>query len=64
MEQLDINIRDMEQESIRTDTRLMNEMHPFCYECGCLEKGTIEYDGEVVPCHVCNIKGEGVLTSR
>ncbi len=53
-----INIRVSEEESIRTDTRLINAMHPFCYECGCLEEGTIEYDDEVVPCHVCNILEE------
>ena len=53
--QLEINMRDSEQQRERDDTRLINAMHPFCYECGCLEEGTIEYDdGEIVNCHVCN----------
>ena len=55
--QLEINIRDSEEQREREDTRLINAMHPFCYECGCIENGTIEYDDEVLNCHVCN-RGE------
>ena len=57
MEQLEINIRDSEEQRERDDTRLINAMSPFCYECGCIEDGTIEYEDEIVNCHVCN-RGE------
>lgn len=61
MEQLDINIRVSEDEQQRNGTRLLNEMYPFCYECGCLENGTIEFDDEIVNCHVCNWRSDGAI---
>ena len=57
MNQFEINMREDEFEQIRTDTRLINEMYPACWMCGCIENGTIEYEDEVVNCHVCN-KGD------
>ena len=52
--QLEINQRVDEQEQIRTETRLLNEMSPFCWFCGCLENGTIEYEGgEIEDCPEC-----------
>ena len=61
--QSEINQREDEFVSIRLDTRLMREMYPACWMCGCIENGTIEYEDEVVNCHVCN-GGEGMNVSR
>ena len=54
--QLEINMKDSEEERHRTNDRIFAEFTKggTCYMCGCIEDGTIEYDDETVNCYVCN----------
>ena len=58
--QSEINQREDEFAAIRLDTRILAEFTRAgaCWMCGCIENGTLEYEDEVVNCHICNGGGE------